>query len=254
MHKVLAIPAFSDNYIWALHDDSGRAVIVDPGDAAPVLAALDRHGLQPAAILITHHHRDHIGGVAALRERFPLPVYGPAEAGAAVTVQVADGDLVEFAEPRLRLRVLEVPGHTAGHVAYAGEGVLFCGDTLFAGGCGRLFEGTPAQMYGSLRKLAALPLDTRVYCAHEYTESNLRFALRVEPDNELLQNRLAAVHQQRLKGEITLPSTIELELQTNPFLRAESRSVMEHAERWAGQQLSSPDAVFAAVRAWKDAG
>jgi hydroxyacylglutathione hydrolase len=255
MDPVFAVPAFRDNYIWVLTDDAGEtAVAVDPGDAAPVWEALERRGLRLGGILVTHHHADHVGGVTALLEQWPgIPVWGPAgERIPGRTVAVADGDEVVMEQLGLRFEVLDVPGHTAGHVAYFGHGMLFCGDTLFAGGCGRLFEGSAAQMNASLAKLARLPGDTRVYCAHEYTEANLRFAMAVEPDNAALQRRYGKVRQERARGEMTLPSTLAEELATNPFLRCEQPSVRQRATARAGRDLSGPEAVFATVRAWKD--
>mgnify|MGYP001244558471 CR=1 FL=1 len=254
MIRTFAIQAFKDNYIWALIDDDRRQlVVVDPGDAQPVLAVIRAQGLRLAAILITHHHWDHTNGIKELVAEQPAPVYAPeAEAIGGATHPVREGMAIALPELGLSFTVLEVPGHTRGHVAYYGEGMLFCGDTLFAGGCGRLFEGTAEQMYRSLRRFAELPSNTRIYCAHEYTEANLRFATLVEPDNEALRARLAAVQAQRARGEITLPSTIAEELATNPFLRVDQPAVIESAERQAGQRLASAVEVFAAVRKWKD--
>ncbi|WP_440994990.1 hydroxyacylglutathione hydrolase [Arhodomonas sp. SL1] len=254
MTDVFAIPAFSDNYIWMLADaDSHRALVVDPGDAAPVQETLCRRGLSLAGILITHHHPDHVGGVEALLAGWDVPVWGPAgERIPGRTHAVAGGDTVRPEGFGLKFAVIECPGHTAGHIAYYGNGMLFCGDTLFAGGCGRLFEGTPEQMHASLSRFAGLPGDTRVYCAHEYTLANLRFAAAVEPDNTALQERLEGVRAAREIGEITLPSTIAEERATNPFLRCDVDSVRQGAEGHTGQALPDPVAVFAAVRAWKD--
>ncbi len=255
MDRVIAVRAFSDNYIWLVHDSAQRlAVAVDPGTAQPVLEALDRTGMKLAGILITHHHRDHTGGINQLLEHYPVPVYGPAtEKIPGMTDPLREGDQVALEALDLHFQVLDIPGHTAGHIGYYGNGMLFCGDTLFAGGCGRLFEGTAEQMYASLSKLAALPPTTRVYCAHEYTESNLRFALQVEPQNQALRERLQRVEALRARDAITIPSTIEEELATNPFLRAGKKSVTESAEKHIQKPLSSPVDVFAAVRAWKDA-
>ncbi|MBY4896275.1 hydroxyacylglutathione hydrolase [Cupriavidus sp. AU9028] len=263
MLKVEPIPAFQDNYIWAIHD--GRSVaVVDPGDAAPVLAYLERKGLQLGAILITHHHGDHQGGVAQLLASHPLgpdgrslPVAGPAtEKIGHRTQAVAQGDTVTLAHPALTLRVLEVPGHTAGHIAYTGSldglgPVLFCGDTLFASGCGRLFEGTAAQMLRSLDQFAALPDDTRVYCAHEYTASNVRFARAVEPRNNALARWQDKVAELRAAGQPTLPTTIGHEREVNPFLRSRLPQVRQAL---AGRMPADADdaAAFAALRAWKD--
>lgn len=252
MLNVFAIPAFKDNYIWALTRGKA-AVVVDPGDAAPVKAALAARGLSLAGILVTHHHWDHTNGIADLLAEAEVPVWGPAqEPVPTVSVPLREGDEFEVGPLQARFTVLEIPGHTLGHIALVGEGLLFCGDTLFAGGCGRIFEGTPPQMYASLQRLAALPPETQVYCGHEYTEANLRFALNVEPGNFELRRRLEGVERARAAGDITLPSTIAMERATNPFLRADRRSVIEGAEAHVGKRLSSPVDVFAAIRAWKD--
>jgi hydroxyacylglutathione hydrolase len=254
---ILALPAFQDNYLWLIHDGA-HAAVVDPGDAAPVLAALAEHGLQLTAILLTHHHADHIGGVPRLLEYAQVPVFGPAgEDIAVVSVPLAEGAHVDVPGLALKLAVLDMPGHTRGHIAYVTEGQperwLFCGDTLFAGGCGRLFEGTPAQMSGSLAKLAALPGDTFVFCAHEYTLANLRFAAAVEPDNQALQLRLVSEAGKRADGVPTVPSTIELEQATNPFLRATKPGIVASLEA-AGRARpgASPTELFAALREWKN--
>jgi len=254
--SVLTVPAFRDNYLWLVHD--GRhAAAVDPGDAGPILAALHEHGLTLTAILLTHHHADHIGGVPELLAHAPVPVFGPRHDGiGAVTVPLGEDDTVAVPGLALTLRVLDVPGHTRGHIAYVRDGAepwLFCGDTLFAGGCGRLFEGTAAQMAASLDKLAALPPATRVYCAHEYTLSNLRFAHAVEPGNAALQARIEADTAQRERGLPTVPSTIGLERATNPFLRyrePEIAAQLQAAGKTQGGE--SPLAVFAALREWKN--
>ncbi len=256
MITVMEVRAFSDNYIWLIRrDDDPRVAVVDPGDAAPVKRTLAEHGLEPGAILATHHHADHIGGVRELLAQCQVPVYGPAgESIPGRTHALRDGDRITLDFLGLTLEVLDVPGHTAGHIAYFGDNMLFCGDTLFAGGCGRLFEGTPEQMHASLARLASLPPDTRIYCAHEYTEANLRFASRVEPDNPDLARRLEAVIALRREDRCTLPSTLDEELRTNPFLRAHVANVKQAAESNTGQRLTRPVDVFAAVRRWKDAG
>ncbi|MBX6393914.1 MAG: hydroxyacylglutathione hydrolase [Burkholderiales bacterium] len=249
---VVSIPAFSDNYIWTLRDER-HAVVVDPGDASPVQDYLRREGLKLAAILITHHHNDHTGGVAALKRAHDVPVYAPHdERIPEASRRVREGDTVELPAFGLKLEVLEVPGHTRTHVAYYGAGMLFCGDTLFACGCGRLFEGTPAQMRDSLAKLMALPDDTRVYCAHEYTLSNIAFARAVEPGNAALAEREARDRAAREAGRPTLPSTIGLEKATNPFLRTDEPAVAAAAAQFLQRTPASAVDVFAAIREWKN--
>jgi hydroxyacylglutathione hydrolase len=253
---VTRLPAFEDNYFWLIHgagDASRKVAVVDPGDAGPVLAALAAGGLELAAILVTHHHGDHVGGVLALAERFGVPVYGPSrEDIPGRTIAVGEGDAVALGALGLRFRVFEVPGHTAGHIAYYGHGALFCGDTLFSGGCGRLFEGTPAQMLASLDKLAKLPPETRVYCAHEYTASNLRFAAAVEPGNAALREYQGVVTALRARNEPTIPTTIGLEVRINPFLRTRLADVRQAAAAHAGKTPTDDVAAFAVVREWKN--
>ncbi len=250
MFDITPIPALRDNYIWALHN--GRhAAVVDPGEAAPALAWLKARKLELAAILCTHHHGDHTGGIAELCEVYNVPVYAPhAEAIPGTTRPLAGGDQVMLPELDAFLEVLDIRGHTRGHLAYLGKGFVFCGDTLFGCGCGRLFEGTMAELHGALQRLAALPGDTRVYCAHEYTEANIRFALACEPENARLLARAAEVHALREADKPTLPTTIAVEKATNPFLRCTEPAVIAAAARATGMPVADELAVFTALRAW----
>ncbi len=252
MFDITPIPALRDNYIWALHD--GRhAAVVDPGEAAPVFAWLRARQLSLVAILCTHHHGDHTGGIAELREVYNVPVYAPrTESIAGTTRPLSEGDRVTLPELGAVLEVLDIRGHTRGHIAYATKGLVFCGDTLFGCGCGRLFEGTMAELHQALQRLAALPDDTRVYCAHEYTEANIRFALACEPGNARLLARAAEVQALRAAGKPTLPSTIGLEKATNPFLRCAEPAIIEAAARASGMQAADELAVFTALRTWKN--
>ena len=255
MLAIAPIPAFDDNYIWLLRRPGAPAcAVVDPGDDEPVLERLSAEGLELTAILVTHKHGDHVGGVAALKQRFPQAVvYGPArEPIPRRDVAVRDGDALALGALGLQFAVLGVPGHTEDHVAYLGDGTLFCGDTLFAAGCGRVFTGTFEQLHASLQRLAALPPETAVYCAHEYTEANLGFAQWVEPDSPAVANRVAQVRALRDRDQPTVPSTIGLERATNPFLRVAEPLVIAAATRWAGQELADGAAVFRALRTWKD--
>jgi hydroxyacylglutathione hydrolase len=252
MLEIVPLPAFQDNYIWTLRKGT-QAAVVDPGEARPVKEYLAREGLSLAAILATHHHPDHVGGIAELVAMKKVPVFGPkGEPIPALTHPVAQDDSVEILELSAKFTVLDIPGHTRAHVAYYGLGSLFCGDTLFACGCGRVFEGTPAQMLDSLTKLAALPDETKVYCGHEYTLANIRFARAVDPHNQALAAREERVKQLREAGRPSLPSTLGEERATNPFLRCAEPVVVESANKYLGGRVADPVRVFAAIREWKN--
>lgn len=250
--RVTAIPAFTDNYIWLISAGASDCAVVDPGDAEPVLKRLRSNGQTLRYILLTHHHADHIGGVTRLVEETGARVYGPHDPRIpGQTRSFAEGDSLHLEALDMRLEVLEVPGHTSTHIAWFGHGCVFCGDTLFSVGCGRLFEGTPAQMQNSLDKLAALPADTQVFCAHEYTLSNCDFATTVEPGNPALATRASAVEAARAVGRITLPSTIGEERAVNPFLRTREQEVVDAARRrQPGAEAGA--ATLAVIRQWKD--
>ncbi len=253
--KIFPIPAFEDNYIWIVHNDQ-FAIVIDPGDAVPVCDYLDKHQLKLLAILITHHHHDHIGGIKDLVELYNTPVYGPRrEKIPCLTHPLGEGDVVEFNELNFRLNVIDIPGHTLGHIAYLWDGGMFCGDTLFTCGCGKLFEGTAAQLHHSLQRLASQPDDTLVYCTHEYTESNIRFALISEPGNLKLKQREQDTQALRAQDKPTVPSTIKLEMDTNPFLRIAEPEIIRSLEQYFGQKLEASDglAIFTALRKWRDA-
>ena len=250
--EIVPLRAFSDNYIWTLRDAT-RAVVVDPGDATPVIEYLDREGLALAAILNTHHHADHVGGNAELLQRWKVPVFGPHDDRIPdVTQRLADGEHLTLPHFNTELEVMEIPGHTRSHIAFYGSGMLFCGDTLFAAGCGRLFEGTPKQMHHSLTRLAKVPGATRVYCGHEYTLSNIRFAKAVEPGNKSLIDFEQRASRQREQDLPTLPTDIAQELTTNPFLRVQEPEVIASASRHAGRPLQDPVEVLGALREWKN--
>jgi len=252
MLEIVPLPAFQDNYIWTLR--SGKlAAVVDPGEARPVLDYLAKEGLSLASILATHHHPDHVGGIAELVARHKVPVFGPkGEPIPALTHPVGEGDRADIPGLDASFSVLDIPGHTRAHVAYYGLGSLFCGDTLFACGCGRVFEGTAAQMLESLSKLAALPDETKVYCGHEYTLANIRFARAVDPGNALLASREERAQRLRDAGRPTLPSTLGEERATNPFLRCAEPAVVDSANKYLGSRVADPVRVFAAIREWKN--
>jgi hydroxyacylglutathione hydrolase len=253
--RVHFVRAFSDNYIWLIEpmQAPSQLIAVDPGEAAPVIAALRSRGASLAAILLTHHHPDHIGGVPELLRHWPVPVIGPEDARISTRTQTArEGELCELPDLGLAFEILQVPGHTVSHVAFFGHGAVFCGDTLFSAGCGRMFEGNPPQMSASLSRLAALPPQTQVYCGHEYTAANLKFALAVEPDNTAASHYQAQVEKVRAQGHPSLPSTMGLEIEVNPFLRCGVSSVRAAAEQHAHQKLAGEADVFGVLRAWKD--
>ena len=263
--RVTGIPAFQDNYLWLI-DDGEHAVAVDPGDAQPVLDELNKRNLTLTSILVTHHHADHIGGIDALLKHYSVPVIGPADSRIPqLTQRVADGETYTLLGQTAQ--VIEVPGHTLHHIAYFinqpnafGAPLLFCGDTLFAAGCGRVFEGTFTQMRQSLAKLRELPESTRIYCAHEYTQANLAFALAVEPQNKLLHQRIESVNELRAAGLPSIPSILADELGTNPFLRYDNDAVIAAAVRRTNTRLDAHnsevkydhDVIFAVIRQWKD--
>ena len=251
-------PAFNDIYIWFIHGlpekhAQNKIIIVDPGDAAPVIEAINAHQYEPVAIFITHHHADHVGGVAQLLARYDIAVYGPAHENiSSISHHLTQDDIISLPSMGLTFSVLDVPGHTRGHIAYFGHELLFIGDTLFAGGCGRLFEGTAEQMHDSLSKLLQLDDNTMVYCAHEYTQDNLVFAERVEPENTHLQERIKLTDTLRQNHQPTVPSRLKIEKQTNPFLRFNEQTVKLAAEDFAQQTLNTPAEIFKTVRYWKD--
>lgn len=249
MLEITFIPALADNYIWLLHEGDD-AVIVDPGDANAVIWRLKAEGLNLKAILVTHFHDDHQAGLPALLEHYQVPVYGPAsESITGCNQPLSGGEVLELLGRRCE--VLAIPGHTLGHLAYSFPGAVFCGDTLFTGGCGRLFEGTPAQMVDSLTRLASLPDETLIYCGHEYTEANLRFAMAVEPGNVRIAQRSAEASFMRLRGRPTVPSTLAQEKATNPFLRCSEPAVVAMAQQ-RNPEARDPVSVFATIREWKN--
>ncbi|MBT8141821.1 MAG: hydroxyacylglutathione hydrolase [Gammaproteobacteria bacterium] len=257
--KVTPIPAFLDNYIWTLHAplNPRRVAVVDPGDAQAVEAHLKQSGLTLCAILITHHHHDHTGGLLQLKQKYKVPVYGPAtEKITGLDHTLAHGDHIHIEDLNMHFDILDLPGHTLGHIAYYGHAAVFCGDTLFSGGCGRMFEGTPEMFHHSLQTLAELPEDTAVYCTHEYTAANLRFAAYVEPDNTDIQAYQSYVTQKRANQQVTLPSTIALEKKINPFLHCADDLVQKNIARLSQHSFSdlhkNPVKTFACMRALKD--
>lgn len=254
MINIHPVAAFTDNYIWLIESmGTGRVMIVDPGDAEPVVKVLQQNKWTVAAILITHHHADHTGAINKLLQHYDCAVYGPAEEDiGGVTHPVAAASSISLDADFPDFTIVDTPGHTPGHISYLVEGCLFCGDTLFAAGCGRLLGGTASQLHDSLTQLASLPATTRIFCAHEYTLNNLKFALAVEPTNIDIQQRIKDTEKLRAAHLPSLPSTMAIELLTNPFLRCEQPTVIAAAEKQNGQRLTSPLAVFTTLRKWKD--
>ncbi|OGT37110.1 MAG: hydroxyacylglutathione hydrolase [Gammaproteobacteria bacterium RIFCSPHIGHO2_12_FULL_38_14] len=248
MH-VEAIPALKDNYIWAIHAKNDRIVIVDPGDATPVINYLKNHHLTLSALLITHHHWDHTNGIQKLKETYNVPIYGPDDI---VHVTHILNNTANLSIDHINFKIITVPGHTQDHLAYYCEDKIFCGDTLFAAGCGRLFEGTAEMMFDSLQKISSLPNETKIYCAHEYTLHNLQFAKIVEPENEKIVSRINKINTIRAQTLPSLPSLLFEEKETNPFLRCHIKTVIKSAEKYANRTLNSPVEVFSVIRKWKD--
>lgn len=254
MLTIQAVPAFKDNYIWFIQEpDSRKLLIVDPGDATPVIDAIEQQQLDPVALLITHHHSDHIAGIEELVNYYGIPVFGPKyEAIPSLTYPLSACDELNINPAFPPLTVLDVPGHTRGHIAFLIDGNLFCGDTLFGAGCGRLLGGTAEQLHHSLQLIASLPEQTKIFCAHEYTQANLRFATHVEPNNAEIRQRIVDTDALVKNGKPSVPSSLGLELKTNPFLRCQQPEVIQAAQQFSGHQLHRSDAVFTTLRSWKD--
>lgn len=254
MVDIVGIEAFSDNYIWVVQEANGLAAVIDPGDEDPVIDYLEQSGLEPIAILITHGHVDHVGGVKGLKHRYPgVKVYGPVDEPISdLDIRLGEGDRVVLPDMLFQPVVMAVPGHTKGHIAYHYEDRLFCGDTLFACGCGRVFSGTMGQLHASLSRIGRLSPDTRLYCAHEYTLDNIGFAKWVEPENQVLLAREQQAIQDRQQNLPTVPSLLSLELETNPFLRTDVPAVRQIAQDRAARALEADEAVFTELRQWKD--
>lgn len=250
MLTISSISALKDNYIWVIENLDKHCIVVDPGDAAPVLEALKRNHLKLDAIFLTHHHYDHTDGVAELVQHFPkIAVYGPASSKMPeVTHPVSDKDVFTILDTQFTISA--IPGHTLEHICYYTKGMLFCGDTLFSVGCGKIFEGTPEQMYQSLSLIASLPDETKVYCAHEYTQANIRFALVADPNNAELKQYSDKIDKLRSKGKSSLPSTIGIEKNINPFLRTAQETIRSTIKKRTNVQTDVD--TFAALRRWKD--
>lgn len=254
MITVIPIPALSDNYIWMIiNQENKMAIVVDPGEAAPVLNTLRQKQLTLCGILLTHHHKDHTGGVTELLVNRRVDVYGPLyDTILSANHRIAEGDIIDIPQMNCKFKVIDIPGHTKGHIAYYHDRSLFCGDTLFTAGCGKIFEGTAEQMFNSLKKLTTLPDDTFIYCGHEYTAANLRFAQTVEPDNKDIAQRIIDTVHLRNKEQPTVPATLSLEKKTNPFLRSHIDAVKAAVKKHVGQTLESDIEVFKYTRLWKD--
>jgi hydroxyacylglutathione hydrolase len=254
MLEITPIQALKDNYIWLIiHRNSKQCMIVDPSESEPIIKELQEKSLQLRGILITHHHWDHTKGIEKILNYQQVPVYGPKQESIQFCSNpLQEGDILKESEDSFTFSILDIPGHTKGHIAYYGSGALFSGDTLFTAGCGRAFEGTMQQLFDSLNKLANLPLGTLIYCGHEYTVKNLLFASQVEPNNRKIQERLLQARQMREQGLPTVPATLALEKKTNPFLRTQEPEVIASAERYMGKKLQQPLEVFTAIRRWKD--
>lgn len=251
-NKIIPIPAYQDNYIWILHNDQ-HAWVVDPGDAAPVQRYLDQHGLSLCGILITHHHWDHVNGLEQLQEQHDCPAYAPNDDRIpGQLTRVTEGDVVKVPELNLQFHVLETPGHTLTHICYHNDTGLFCGDTLFSMGCGRMFEGTPEVYLDSLDKLKSLPPETRVYCTHEYTTTNVTFARTVDPNNERLKKYADQVAATRQQNHPTLPTILQREMQLNPFLRTHESTIQEAVTQQFQHTVTDAVSCFAGLRQWKD--
>lgn len=253
MYQIIPIEAFKDNYIWVIRGNAAHAAVVDPGDAAPVIEFLEANNLILNAILLTHHHPDHVGGVPGLLEYMEVPVFGPSDSDImSITVPVREGATINLPPQDLQLNVWEIPAHTLDHVAYFNDEILFSGDTLFTAGCGRVFEGSSEQMLNALQRLAGLKPTTKVYCGHEYTLHNLKFAHAVEPENKAVAARLKQVEQMRHDKLPTVPATMAEELTTNPFLRTTAPAIIAAVEKQYGQMFNSQVEIFAALREWKN--